>query len=106
MTRLFPMRTRFQRDVAEIENYFETHARRHDGVTCTMLRYQPAIGPSLVTQISRYLSWPACSTFLGFDPRIQLVHERDALDALAAACNLVSGPVNVWPVRARSASRG
>jgi UDP-glucose 4-epimerase len=96
MTRLFPMRTRFQRDVAEIENYFETYARRHDGVTCTMLRYQPAIGPSLVTQISRYLSQPACPTFLGFDPRIQLVHERDALDALVAAVrNPVSGAVNV-----------
>ncbi len=45
MTRLFPLRTRFQRDVAEIENYFETYSRRHPQVTCTMLRYQPAIGP-------------------------------------------------------------
>ena len=96
MTRLFPLRTRFQRDVAEIENYFETFARRHERVTCTMLRYQPAIGPSLVTQISRYLSQPACPTFLGFDPRIQLVHESDALDALVAAVrNPVPGPVNV-----------
>ena len=46
MTRLFPLRTRFQRDVAEIENYFETYSRRHAGVSCTMLRYQPAIGPA------------------------------------------------------------
>jgi UDP-glucose 4-epimerase len=96
MTRLFPLRTRFQRDAAEIENYFETYARRHEGVTCTMLRYQPAIGPSLQTQISRYLSQPACPTYLGFDPRIQLVHENDALDALVAAVrNPVSGAVNV-----------
>jgi len=35
---MFPQRTRFQRDVAEIENYFETYARRHSGVSCTMLR--------------------------------------------------------------------
>ena len=56
MTRLFPLRTRFQRDVAEIENYFETYSRRHPEVTCTMLRYQPAIGPSLATQVTRYLS--------------------------------------------------
>ena len=96
MTRLFPLRTRFQRDVAEIENYFATYARRHEGVTCTVLRYQPAIGPSLFTQISRYLSQPACPTYLGFDPRIQLVHERDALGALEAAVrNPVHGPVNV-----------
>ena len=96
MTRMFPLRTRFQRDVAEIENYFETYSRRHPEVTCTMLRYQPAIGPSLATQITRYLSQPACPTYLGFDPRIQLVHEDDALDSLVAAIRRpVRGAVNV-----------
>jgi UDP-glucose 4-epimerase len=96
MTRLFPLRTRFQRDVAEIENYFETFSRRRPQVTCTMLRYQPAIGPLLDTQITRYLSQAACPTFLGFDPRIQLVHEDDALDALLAAIRKpVRGAVNV-----------
>jgi UDP-glucose 4-epimerase len=96
MTRLFPLRTRFQRDVAEIENYFETYSRRRPHVSCTMLRYQPAIGPSLDTQITRYLSQPACPTYLGFDPRIQLVHEDDALDALVAAVKRpVRGAVNV-----------
>ena len=102
MARMFPLRTRFQRDVAEIENYFETYSRRHPDVTCTMLRYQPAIGPSLATQITRYLSQPACPTYLGFDPRIQLVHEDDALDALVAAVRRpVRGAVNV-AARARS----
>jgi UDP-glucose 4-epimerase len=96
MARVFPLRTRFQRDVAEIENYFETFSRRRPHVTCTMLRYQPAIGPSLDTQIGRYLSQPACPTYLGFDPRIQLVHEDDALDALVAAIRRpVRGAVNV-----------
>ena len=96
MTRMFPLRTRFQRDVAEIENYFETYSRRHPEITCTMLRYQPAIGPSLATQITRYLSQPACPTYLGFDPRIQLVHEDDALDSLVAAIRRpVRGAVNV-----------
>ena len=96
MTRLFPLRTRFQRDVAEIENYFETYSVRHPQITCTMMRYQPAIGPSLSTQITRYLSQRACPTYLGFDPRIQLVHEDDALDALVAAVRRpVRGAVNV-----------
>jgi UDP-glucose 4-epimerase len=96
MTRLFPLRTRFQRDVGEIENYFETYSRRRPHVICTMLRYQQAIGPSLDTQVTRYLSQPACPTYLGFDPRIQLVHEDDALDALVAAVrNPVRGAVNV-----------
>jgi UDP-glucose 4-epimerase len=96
MTRLFPLRTRFQRDVAEIENYFETYARRHERVDCTMLRYQPAIGPGMRTQITRYLSQPVCPTFMGFDPRIQLVHINDALEAIVAAVrNPVRGAVNV-----------
>ena len=96
MARLYPLRTRFQRDVAEIENLFGTFARRHEDVICTMLRYQPSIGPAGSTQIPQYLSLPVVPTYLGFDPRIQLVHERDALDALAAAVRRpVRGPVNV-----------
>ncbi|MFN2617079.1 MAG: NAD-dependent epimerase/dehydratase family protein [Thermoleophilaceae bacterium] len=96
MSRLFPLRTRFQRDVAEIENYFETYSRRHPQVCCTMLRYQPSLGPSLDTQVSRYLTLPVVPTYLGFDPRIQLVHEEDALEALVTAVlRPVRGAVNV-----------
>jgi UDP-glucose 4-epimerase len=96
MARRYPLRTRFQRDVAEIENYFDTFSRRHPQVVCTMLRYQPSIGPSLDSQITRYLSQPVVPTYLGFDPRLQFVHEADAVDALVAAIkNPVRGPVNV-----------
>ncbi|GAC1323573.1 MAG: NAD-dependent epimerase/dehydratase family protein [Thermoleophilaceae bacterium] len=96
MSRLYPLRTRFQRDVGEIENLFETYRRRHPQVRCTMLRYQPSIGPSLDTQVTRYLSMPVVPTYLGFDPRLQFLHERDALEAfLAAVRNPVRGAVNV-----------
>jgi len=96
MTRLYPARTRFQRDVAEIENYFATFARRNPRIRCTMLRYQPAIGPSLETQITRYIGLGVLPTFMGYDPRLQFVHEIDAVEALVAAVrNPVSGPVNV-----------
>ncbi|MDQ3644597.1 MAG: NAD-dependent epimerase/dehydratase family protein [Actinomycetota bacterium] len=96
MARLFPLRSRFQRDVGEIENYFETYARRHSDTVCTMLRYQPAIGPALDTQVTRYLSAPLVPTYLGFDPRMQFVHEEDALDALVSTVRRpVRGAVNV-----------
>src|SRR5437588_7607145 len=96
MARLYPLRTRFQRDVGEIENLFETFRRRHLHVTCTMLRYQPSIGPSHDTQVTRYLSLPLVPTYLGFDPRVQFVHESDAVDAFVAAVrNPVPGAVNV-----------
>ncbi len=96
MSRLYPRRTRFQRDVGEIEDYFENFARRHPGVICTMLRYQPELGPHRETQVARYLSAPVLPTYLGFDPRIQVVHEDDAVDALLAAVQRpVRGAVNV-----------
>ena len=96
MARRYPLRTRFQRDVAEIENYFDTFARRHPQVVCTMLRYQPSVGPSLDSQITRFLSQPIVPTYLGFDPRLQFVHEADAIAALVASIkNPVRGPVNV-----------
>jgi UDP-glucose 4-epimerase len=96
MSRLYPLRSRFQRDVGEIENLFETYRRRHPQVTCTMLRYQPSIGPSHDTQVTRYLSMPLVPTYVGFDPRLQFVHERDAIDAFVAAVkNPVRGAVNV-----------
>jgi UDP-glucose 4-epimerase len=61
-----------------------------------MLRYQPTIGPAHATQITRYLSLPVVPTYLGFDPRMQLIHESDALGALVAAVKRpVRGAVNV-----------
>jgi UDP-glucose 4-epimerase len=96
MVRLYPLRTRFQRDIGEIENYFEGFARRHPRVCCTMLRYQPAIGPATDSQVTRYLGARVTPTFLGFDPRLQFVHEEDGLAVLAAAIRQpVRGPVNV-----------
>jgi UDP-glucose 4-epimerase len=96
MARLFPLRTRFQRDVSEIENLFAGHSARHPGVVCTMLRYQPAIGPLLDTQVTRYLSLPVAPTYLGFDPRLQFVHAADGLEALVATVRQpVRGAVNV-----------
>ena len=49
MARLYPLRTRFQRDVAEIENLFETFRRRHPDVVCTMLRYGRAVDTTRLT---------------------------------------------------------
>jgi len=96
MARLYPLRTRFQRDVGEIENYFEGYSRRHPEVICTMLRYQPSVGPGTDSQVTRYLSAPVVPTYLGFDPRLQFLHETDGIEALLAAIrNPVRGAVNV-----------
>ena len=98
MARRYPLKTRFQRDIGELEGYFDNFARRHPAVTCTMLRFQPEIGPGLEQPLNRYLSLPVVPTQLGFDPRLQLIHADDATGALAAAArNPVRGAVNVAP---------
>jgi Nucleoside-diphosphate-sugar epimerases len=98
MARRYPLKTRFQRDIGELEGYFENFARRHSDITCCLLRYQPEIGPGLDAPLARYLSLPVVPTQLGFDPRLQLLHADDATGALAAATSKpVRGPVNVAP---------
>jgi UDP-glucose 4-epimerase len=88
--------TPFQRDVASLERLVEAFARRNPTVTCTVLRLQPLVGAGLDTPLMRLLRSPVIPTFLGFDPRLQVVHADDAVAAVAAAVHTpVRGPVNI-----------
>lgn len=106
MARKYPLRTRFQRDIGELEGYFDNFARRRPEVTCCMLRFQVELGSGLDDPLARYLGLPIVPVQLGFDPRLQLLHPADAGGALAAAvASPVRGPVNVAPDGAISLSR-
>jgi len=105
MARQFPLSTRFQRDIGELEGYFDNFARRHPSITCTMLRFQTEIGAGLDNPLTRYLSLPVVPTQMGWDPRLQPLHAADATGALTAATlNPVRGAVNVAPDGAISLS--
>lgn len=95
----FPRRTRFQRDVGELEDLVAGFARRHPAVRCGVLRMQPIVGRGADTAVRRWLSTPvAAPTVLGFDPRVQLLDAADAVGALHAwALDPVAGAVNVAP---------
>jgi UDP-glucose 4-epimerase len=96
MARRFPLRTRFQRDVGELENYFETFSRRYPDTCITMLRYQPTLGARIDSPLTRYLRAPVVPVQLGFDPLLQFVHADDAVGALEAAVSRPApGAVNV-----------
>jgi UDP-glucose 4-epimerase len=84
MARRFPLRTRFQRDVGELENYFENFARRFPQVTVMMLRYQPTLGTAIDSPLTRYMQHSVVPTQLGYDPLLQFVHAEDAVSALEA----------------------
>ena len=106
MARRFPLRTRFQRDVGELENYFETFSRRSPEITVTMLRCQPSLGPRLDSPLTRYLRQSVVPVQLGFDPLLQFVHADDAVEAVeAAVLRPLPGPVNVAGAGSISLSR-
>ena len=93
---LRPGATRFQRDLGEIEKLAEGLARRRPDVVCTVLRAQPVIGARLDTPITRLLRAPVVPVMLGFDPRVQVLHEDDSIAVLHRAVHHpVRGAVNV-----------
>jgi UDP-glucose 4-epimerase len=73
------------KDSVEVETYVRGFARRRPDVTVTTLRFANVIGPQVQTSLTAYLSLPIVPTVLGFDPRLQLVHEDDLLDAIGVA---------------------
>jgi UDP-glucose 4-epimerase len=86
----------YARDCAEAETYMRDFARRRKDVTTTILRTQSVIGPTVTTGMTQYLSMPVIPTALGYDPRLQLLHEADAVEALRlATLNDVPGIFNV-----------
>jgi UDP-glucose 4-epimerase len=77
--------TGYARDAVEIEGYVRGFARRRPDLETTVLRFANTIGPGIDTALTRYLSMPVIPTVLGFDPRLQLLHESDAVEAIRLA---------------------
>jgi UDP-glucose 4-epimerase len=75
----------YARDCAEAETYMRDFSRRRPDVTTTILRTQGVIGPTVTTVMTGYLGLPVVPTALGYDPRLQLLHEADAVEALRLA---------------------
>jgi UDP-glucose 4-epimerase len=85
MTRRHPPRTSLERDIVEAESAIRDFAERKPGVTVTRLRFVNGLGPDLRTSWSRLFGLPAVPGILGFDPRMQFVHEDDIVGCLEHA---------------------
>ncbi len=86
----------FARDSIDIEGYARGLGRRRPDIGVTILRLANMIGPAMDTALSRYLAGPVVPTVLGQDPRLQLLHEQDALGALERATTAgKSGTFNI-----------
>lgn len=77
--------SRYVADRVEAERQLIRFKREHPEVVCTSLRFAPVVGPTVRNWVTGYLSFPTPITILGYDPLIQLLHETDAIDALALA---------------------
>lgn len=73
---------RYQRDLVAMEQFVEEVAAASDSTTFTVLRFASILGRSLANPLSRYLTLPGVPTLLGYDPRMQVIHESDAVNAL------------------------
>jgi len=86
----------YQRDLIAMERFVDEVASSSHDTTFTVLRFASIVGPSLGNPLSRYLTLPGVPTLLGYDPRMQLIDEDDAVRALAHAVdNPVAGTFNV-----------
>ena len=72
----------YGKDCAEAETYARDFGRRRRDVDLVVLRTQNVVGPTVRTNFTSYMSLPVVPTALGFDPRLQFLHEEDAVEAL------------------------
>ena len=78
-------RSGYAKDAAEVESYVRGFARRRPDVRVTMLRAANVIGPHVESPIASYFRLPVVPTVLGFDPRLQFLHEQDLIEVLRHA---------------------
>jgi UDP-glucose 4-epimerase len=74
--------TRVERSLTEVEGYVRDFAVDNPHVTVALLRFSNVLGPDIVTPLSKALRLPVVPSVLGFDPRLQFVHEDDVLRAI------------------------
>jgi UDP-glucose 4-epimerase len=84
------------RDLVEIETYCAGFRHAEPEVGLLVVRLASIVGPTVDTPLTRLLVAADAPTLLGFDPLMQVIHEDDAVAALACAVGSeVTGAVNV-----------
>lgn len=75
-------RSGYSKDAVEVEGYARAFGRRRGDVALTLLRFANFIGPTVESPLTKYLALPVVPMVLGYDPRLQLCHESDAVEVL------------------------
>ncbi|TDD82115.1 NAD-dependent epimerase/dehydratase family protein [Actinomadura rubrisoli] len=77
-----PPTSGYAKDAMEVEGYVRGLRRRRSDLTVSVLRFANFLGPGVDSPLTRYLRMPVVPTVLGFDPRLQFVHENDGVEVL------------------------
>ena len=89
-------RSGYAKDVFEIEGYVRSFARRRPDVSVALVRAANVIGPHVLSPLTGYFRLPIIPRVLGFDPRLQFLHEDDLLAVLRhVAVTGAAGTFNV-----------
>jgi UDP-glucose 4-epimerase len=84
------------KDSVEVEGYVRGFSRRRPDVDVMMLRFANIIGPGIRTALTDHFTLPVVPTVMGYDGRLQFVHEDDAVEAMRlATVGSATGIVNV-----------
>jgi UDP-glucose 4-epimerase len=85
MRRPHPPRTAIERDICEAEASVRDFRHKHPDTSVCVLRFANALGPDLRTSWQTYLGMPVVPAILGYDPRVQFLHEDDMANCLEHA---------------------
>jgi UDP-glucose 4-epimerase len=75
-------RSGYAKDAFEVEGYVRGFARRRPDVRVTMLRGANVIGRHVTSPLTSYFRLPVIPRVLGFDPRMQFLHQDDLFGVL------------------------
>ncbi len=71
-------------DIVEVDMLAQSYFWKAPAMRLFILRPTHVVGPRLRSPASRYLQLDAPPTLLGYDPMVQLLHERDLIGAFEA----------------------
>jgi UDP-glucose 4-epimerase len=88
----------YLRDWMELEKYAQSFSEQNPDVGLAILRFGHIVGPRADSPMTRFLREEEAITLLGFDPMLQLIHEKDVVAALVhTVVGEYSGAFNVAP---------
>ena len=88
----------YGKDAQDVEGYVRSFTRRRPDVDVMVLRFANFIGPSIDSFLAPYFSLKAVPMVVGYNPRLQLLHERDAVAALVHGALLAGDAPGIYNI--------